>query len=189
MEELKELIRKNNKEIYQNTIRVENFLNQSISTKVIKEISENFYSYFKDKKIDKVVSIETGGVLSAIFLADKLGVDALILHKEVPYFESEIYKAETVSFTKKKKYTLNCSIDNLKNGERVLFIDDFLANGQDLIGAVEIFNQAGAELVGVGIVIEKSHQHGREILDKMNVDNFSLLKVSGFEDNQIIWGN
>ncbi len=187
MDKLKKLIAERNPEIKYNTIKVDTFLNQVVSTKLVKEIADEFYNYFKDKEIDKVVTVETGGVSPAIYLADKLDVDLLILKKEIPHFYSEMYSAETVSFSQKRKYTINCSVDNLKSGEKILYIDDFLANGQDLAGANDIVNQADAELVGVGIVIEKSYQLGREILDKMDVDNVSILKIKGFENNEIIW--
>ncbi len=187
MEKLKSLITENNPEIKSNIIKVDTFLNQVVSTKLAKEIAEEFYHYFKDKGVDKVATVETGGVSPAIYLADKLDVDLLILKKEIPFFSNEVYFADTVSYSQKKKYTINCSVENIKHGERILYIDDILANGQDLVGANKVISQANAELVGVGIVIEKSYQIGREILDKMDVDNMSLLKINGFENNQIIW--
>ncbi len=168
---------KNESDNYSDIINLDYMSTQVVSIKLVKRIAKTFYKHFKDNKVDKIVTIETGGVSPAIYLAEKFDVDVLILKKEISLGQESNYKAEAINFTKQKKYTLNCSKESLNRGENVLYIGDLLVNGQMLLGAKSIVEQAGATLVGAGFIYEKENMLGREILNSIEIDNISLLRI------------
>ncbi len=188
MEELKKIL--SSKAVLKegNILKVDNFLNQKVDINIMNEIVDEFYNYFKDQKIDKVVTIETGGIPPAMLLAYKLNVDLLILKKTKNKFAGDCYEANVKSYTKGTEYLLNCDVENIEAGERLLFIDDFLANGQAFLGVQNLAKQGNADVVGVGIIIEKSYQEGAKIIADCGVDKHSVVKVAGFDNNEIIWG-
>ncbi len=188
MEELKKIL--GSKDVLRegNILKVDNFLNQKVDLKIMNGIVEEFYQYFKDKGIDKIVTIESGGIAPSMLLANKLNIDLLILKKSKTKFAGEVYETSVKSYTKNIEYVLNCAKENIEAGEKILFIDDFLANGQAFLGVQNIVEQAKAEIVGVGIIIEKSFQEGAKIIEDSKVDKYSVVKVKGFENNSIIWG-
>ncbi len=171
-----------------NILKVDTFLNQNVDIKLMNDIATEFYEYFKNTKITKVVTIESGGIPPAMLLAQKLGCDVLILKKSANFFSDEIYGSTVKSYTKNTEYLLNCAKENINKDDKFLFVDDFLANGQAFLGVQSIIEQGEAELVGVGIIIEKSYQDGAKIIDKCNIEKHSIVKVKEFKDNSIIWG-
>ncbi len=188
MEELKKIL--SSKAVLKegNILKVDNFLNQKVDIEIMNNIVDEFYNYFKGKGIDKIVTIESGGIPPAMLLAYKLEVDLLILKKNLSKFSDESLKAKVKSYTKGTEYILNCAKENIDKGEKILFIDDFLANGQAFLGVQSLVKQAEAELVGVGIIIEKSYQEGAKIISDSNIEKHSIVKVDGFESDSIVWG-
>ncbi len=187
MKELKTFLKEKGVLKGDSIVIVDTFLNQNVSIFLMEKIAEEFYEYFKEKKVDKIVTVETGGIAPSILLAKKFGVDLLILKKEKSLISEDVHSTTVKSFTKNKTYTLNCNTKNLKKGENVIFIDDFLANGECIKGVCEIAKNAEANIVGAGIIIEKSYQKGRDKIKDFGLDVYSLAKISELKDGQIIY--
>ena len=180
MDLLKEKIKNDGIVINENVLKVDNFLNHQVDTKLMDLIGEEFAHYFKNKNITKVVTIESSGIAPAYATALKLDVPLVIFKKQ----SSAILDTETTiqtpvhSFTKNTDYTLMASKKYLSENDNILIIDDFLANGQAGLGAYRILKEAGCSVAGVGIVIEKSFQDGRKKLEDLGLDVYSLARIS-----------
>ena len=180
MDLLKEKIKNDGIVINENILKVDNFLNHQVDTKLMDLIGEEFAHYFKNKNITKVVTIESSGIAPAYATALKLDVPLVIFKKQ----SSAILDTETTiqtpvhSFTKNTDYILMASKKYLSENDNILIIDDFLANGQAGLGAYRILKEAGCSVAGVGIVIEKSFQDGRKKLEDLGLDVYSLARIS-----------
>lgn len=180
MDLLKEKIKNDGIVINENVLKVDNFLNHQVDTKLMDLIGTEFAHYFKNKNITKVVTIESSGIAPAYATALKLDVPLVIFKKQ----SYAILDTETTiqtpvhSFTKNTDYTLMASKKYLSENDNILIIDDFLANGQAAMGAYRILKEAGSSVAGVGIVIEKSFQDGRKKLEDLGLDVYSLARIS-----------
>ena len=187
MDLLKEKIKNDGIVINENVLKVDNFLNHQVDTKLMDLIGKEFADYFKPKNITKVVTIESSGIAPAYAAALKLDVPLIIFKKQ----SSAILDTETTiqtpvhSFTKNTDYILMASKKYLSENDNVLIIDDFLANGQAAMGAYRILKEAGSSVAGIGIVIEKSFQDGRKKLEDLGLDVYSLARVSKISSNGI----
>lgn len=179
MELLKENILKYGLALNKNVLKVDSFLNHQVDVNLMDKIGEEFYNYFKSKKIDKIVTIESSGIAPAYATALRFNVPLVILKKQQSsILNDNLFETNVHSFTKNKDYTLTCSKNFLKNNENILLIDDFLANGEAVLGALRLFEQSNSNLIGVGIVIEKSFQPGRDKLNNAGLDVYSLAHIS-----------
>ena len=180
MDLLKETITRDGVVINDHVLKVDSFLNHQVDTKLMDLIGEEFANYFKNKNITKVVTIESSGIAPAYATALRLKVPLIIFKKQ----SSAILDTETTiqtpvhSFTKNTDYTLMASKKYLSETDNILIIDDFLANGQAVMGAYRILKEAGSSVAGVGIVIEKSFQDGRKKLEDLGLDVYSLARIS-----------
>ena len=187
MDLLKEKIKNDGIVISENVLKVDNFLNHQVDTKLMDSIGEEFADYFKSKNITKVVTIESSGIAPAYAAALKLEVPLVIFKKQ----SSAILDTDTTiqtpvhSFTKNTDYILMASKKYLSENDNVLIIDDFLANGQAAMGAYRILKEAGSSVAGIGIVIEKSFQDGRKKLEDLGLDVYSLARVSKISSDGI----
>ena len=187
MDLLKEKIKNDGIVINENVLKVDNFLNHQVDTKLMDLIGEEFTNYFKSKNITKVVTIESSGIAPAYATALKLDVPLVIFKKQ----SSAILDTETTiqtpvhSFTKNTDYILMASKKYLSENDNILIVDDFLANGQAAMGAYRILKEAGSSVAGIGIVIEKSFQDGRKKLEDLGLDVYSLARVSKISSDGI----
>lgn len=187
MDLLKEKIKNDGIVINENVLKVDNFLNHQVDTKLMDLIGEEFANYFREKNITKVVTIESSGIAPAYAAALKLDVPLVIFKKQ----SSAILDTETTiqtpvhSFTKNTDYVLMASKKYLSENDNILIIDDFLANGQAALGAYRILKEAGSSVAGIGIVIEKSFQDGRKKLEDLGLDVYSLARVSKISSDGI----
>ena len=187
MDLLKERIKNDGIVINENVLKVDNFLNHQVDTKLMDLIGKEFADYFQSKNITKVVTIESSGIAPAYAVALKLDVPLVIFKKQ----SSAILDTETTiqtpvhSFTKNTDYILMASKKYLSENDNILIVDDFLANGQAAMGAYRILKEAGASVAGIGIVIEKSFQDGRKKLEDLGLDVYSLARVSKISSDGI----
>ena len=144
-----------------NVLKVDSFLNHQMDIVLIEKIAKEFKRRFEDQRVDKVLTIEASGIGIAILVAREFGVPMVFAKKAKSVnLDGEMYVAEVESFTHKKTNMVIVSKKYLKEGENVLVIDDFLANGCALQGLISIVESADANVVGCGIVIEKGFQDG-----------------------------
>ena len=188
MKTLEERILKDGYVLGENILKVDSFLTHQVDLNLMKEIGKVFADKFKDADITKVVTIEASGIAPALYTADALGVPMIFAKKSKNITMNEgILTAEVYSFTKQVSNTVSIVSKYLSQQDKVLIVDDFLANGQAAKGLVEIVEQAGAKVKAIGIVIEKSFQDGRGLLEKTGIPVFSLARLERFENGQVVF--
>ena len=144
-----------------NVLKVDSFLNHQMDVKLLDEIGKEFYARFKDSGITKILTIEASGIAIAYAAAQYFGVPFVFAKKSKSInIDSDVYSAEVESFTHKCTNRVIVSKKFIQPGEKILIIDDFLANGCALQGLISIVESADAEVAGIGIAIEKGFQGG-----------------------------
>ena len=162
-----------------NVLKVDSFLNHQMDIHLFEQMGEEFKRRFKDKPINKILTIEASGIGIACIVAKYFNAPVVFAKKTKSInIEGEMYIAEVESFTHKCKNQVIVSKKFLSPDDHVLIIDDFLANGEAASGAIRLLTEAGASIAGVGILIEKSFQPGRDKLIAQGVDVYSLARVS-----------
>jgi len=178
MKELKEKIRAEGQALNDVILKVDSFLNHQVDAGLLERAGKEFAAYFKDKDITRVATIETGGIVPAAFTALALSVPLVIMKKgSSNTLTGDLYHTTVKSFTKGIEYELIVSKKFLQKGDNILIIDDFLANGEAALGLTRVIEMAEANLSGIGIVIEKSFQPGREKMERRGVDVYSLARI------------
>ena len=188
METLEARILKDGYVLGENILKVDSFLTHQVDLHLMKEIGDVFAKKFQDAGITKVVTIEASGIAPALYTADALKVPMIFAKKSKNITMNEgILTAEVFSFTKQVTNTVSIAGKYLSEKDKVLIVDDFLANGQAAKGLVEIVEQAGAKVEAVGIVIEKSFQDGRRLLEEAGIPVFSLARLERFENGKVVF--
>lgn len=188
MQLLKETILTKGRVDSEHILKVDGFLNHQIDVKLLNEIGKEFKERFRDQSITKILTIEASGIAIACFAAQYFNVPVIFAKKtESKNLDSNTYESEVYSFTKDKLYKIRVSKRYLSSDDKVLIIDDFLANGKAVIGLNDIVKQAGAELVGVGIVIEKGFQDGGNLLREQGIRVDSLAIIESMQPGKIVF--
>ena len=166
-----------------NVLKVDSFLNHQMDIELIEEIAKEFKRRFGNETVTKVMTIEASGVGIAAFVAKEFGVPMVFAKKSKSInLDGEMYVAEVESFTHKNKNQVVVSKKFLHEGEHILIVDDFLANGCALQGLISIAESAGAVVEGCGIVIEKGFQIGGRAIRNMGYHVESLAIVDSMDD-------
>ncbi|HFZ6632366.1 TPA: xanthine phosphoribosyltransferase [Streptococcus agalactiae] len=188
MKLLEERILKDGDVLGENILKVDSFLTHQVDFELMQEIGKVFADKYKEAGITKVVTIEASGIAPAVYAAQALGVPMIFAKKAKNITMTEgILTAEVYSFTKQVTSQVSIVSRFLSNDDTVLIIDDFLANGQAAKGLLEIIGQAGAKVAGIRIVIEKSFQDGRDLLEKTGVPVTSLARIKAFENGRVVF--
>ena len=186
MDFLKQMILDKGCVINNNVLKVNSFINHQVDSKLMKEIGVEFSNYFKNKEITKVFTIESSGIAPAVMTSFELNVPMVILKKESSStLNDNFYQTEFKSFTKNKTYNLTIAKEYIDSNDKILIIDDFLANGEAAKASIKLVESAGATVVGIGIVIEKTFQNGRKYLDDLGYDVYSLARINSLENGKI----
>ena len=188
MKKLEERILRDGQVLGENILKVDSFLTHQVDFSLMKEIGQVFAEAVKDAGITKVVTIEASGIAPAVYVAEALGLPMIFAKKAKNITMTEgILTAEVYSFTKQVTSTVSIAEKFLNSDDKVLIIDDFLANGQAAKGLITIIEQAGAQVESIGIVIEKSFQDGRQLLETAGYRVLSLARIAGFEKGQVVF--
>ena len=188
MKKLEERILRDGQVLGENILKVDSFLTHQVDVSLMKEIGQVFAEAVKDAGITKVVTIEASGIAPAVYVTEALNVPMIFAKKAKNVTMTEgILTAEVYSFTKQVTSTVSIAGKFLNSDDKVLIIDDFLANGQAAKGLITIIEQAGAQVDAVGIVIEKSFQDGRQLLETAGYRVLSLARIAGFEKGQVVF--
>lgn len=167
-------------------LKVDSFLNHQMDPLLMKEIGRAFTQLFADTGVTTILTIESSGIAPGIMTALEFGVPLIFARKQKSLTLTEDIFVETVySYTKKQSNDITVSKKFIKPGDRVLIIDDFLANGEAASGLARIVKQAGAEVVGIGIVIEKSFQPGAQLLIDEGYRLESLVRIRSLDNGQV----
>lgn len=186
MRELEERILRDGQALSKNVLKVDSFLNHQVDYTLIDKMGEDFAERFKDAGITRVFTIESSGIAPAYATARSLNVPMVILKKQTSKILNEdVYQTKITSFTKGTSYELTLYKKYAQPGDKVLLIDDFLANGEAATGSCKLLEMAGVEVVGIGIVIEKAFQRGRKRLENAGYKVYSLARVSKLDEGCI----
>lgn len=163
----------------ENVLKVDSFLNHQVDPQLMYQMGNYFKNYFQDKGITKVFTIESSGIAPAVMTAMQMNLPMVTLKKQSSkILKDDVYQTTIHSFTKGVDYELTLSKKYIKPEDKILVIDDFLANGEAALGAARLVEEAGAEVSGIGIVIEKSFQPGRDKLKEKGYDVYSLARIA-----------
>ena len=165
-----------------NVLKVDSFLNHQMDVSLMDEIGKEFHRRFKDTPVTKILTIEASGIAIAYAVARCFGVPLVFAKKSTSFnIDGEMYTAEVESFTHKNKNQVIVSKKFLNPDDKVLIVDDFLANGCALQGLIAITEMSGAKVAGIGIVIEKGFQHGGRIIRNLGYRLESLAIVESMD--------
>ncbi|WP_313550364.1 xanthine phosphoribosyltransferase [Pseudomonas sp.] len=182
MDTLKSKIQAEGQVLSDQVLKVDAFLNHQIDPSLMGEVGDEFARRFADAGVTKIVTIEASGIAPAIMTGLKMGVPVIFARKHQSLTLTDNLLTSTVySFTKRVESTIAISMTHLSSDDHVLIIDDFLANGKAAQALISIIQQAGASIAGLGIVIEKSFQVGRQELEKQGYRVESLARVKSLE--------
>ena len=183
MKELKDRIRRDGKIKAGNVLKVDSFLNHQMDIKLFEAIGREFKRRFADAEVNKILTIEASGIGIACVAAQSFQVPVVFAKKtETKNIAGEVYTTKVESFTHGRIYDIIVSKEFLGKGDKVLLIDDFLANGKALEGLAQIVKDSGAELVGAGIVIEKGFQVGGDMPRAKGIRVESLAIVDSMDE-------
>lgn len=186
MQLLKDKIKAEGLALSDQILKVDSFLNHQMDPVLMKEIGKEFAERFSEEGITKVLTIESSGIGPGLMAALELNVPMIFARKKKSLTLSEgLLTATVYSYTKKETNTITVSTNYIESGDRVLIIDDFLANGQAALGLMEICEKAGASVQGIGIVIEKAFQDGGALLRRQGVRVESLARIQALQKGSI----
>ena len=183
---LKDRILQEGRHLEGGILKVDRFVNHQMDPYLMKQAAIEFIRRFADLKVNKILTIESSGIAPAVMLGYLMELPVVFVKKKVPSTISYFYQTEVRSFTKQRSYNVVINKDYLTANDHVLFIDDFLAFGNAAIGIVDLCRQAGATIEGMGFLIEKEFQRGRELLQLEGINRIeSLAIIESLTDSQI----
>ena len=188
MQQLKERILREGRVLPGNIIKVDGFLNHRVDTALMRDMADEFAKYFDTKEITMVLTAEASGIALATICAERYGVPMVFAKKaKSDNIEGGLYQSDIYSYTYKKKVTLLVSKEWLSSDDKVLIIDDFMANGEAMRGLCDIVTAAGATLLGIGCAVEKGFQGGGDRLRAAGVNLKSLAIIESAEPGNIVF--
>jgi xanthine phosphoribosyltransferase len=185
MKLLEERIRKDGEILPGNVIKVDSFLNHQIDTELVSKCGEEWYEAFKDAGVTKILTIDGSGIGIACLTARYFNVPVLFAKKSssTNTVSDEFYSSTVVSFTHGHEYNVVAKKKFLSKEDRVLIIDDFLANGSAMRALISLVKVAGATIVGCGAAVEKVYQGGGEYIRRLGYRVESLARISSMTDD------
>jgi xanthine phosphoribosyltransferase len=169
-------------------LKVDSFVNHQVDAKLMDECGKEFARLFKDVAATKILTAEISGIAPALTTAIHLNLPVVYARKTKPItMPDQVYLTLAPSHTKGRMVELIISPEHLGRGDRVLIIDDFLATGATILGLVRLAQTAGAEIVGVGALIEKNFEGGRAALASLNVPVEALARIQSLENDKIVF--
>lgn len=175
-----------------NILKVDNFLNHQIDIDIMRQVAYEFKRRFRGKTVTKILTIEASGIAIATLLADLYDAPVVFAKKgETANCTDDKYVSQAYSFTHKRMNNVFVSKPYLNAGEKVLIVDDFLADGQAMLALTDIVRQAGAEVVGLGVAIEKGQQKGGRILREAgyHLESIAIIEDMDYETQSIHFRN
>ena len=186
MKLLEDRIRSDGEVLPGNVLKINSFLNHQVDPELMKKVGEEFSQLFKENGITKVLTCEASGIAPGVMAAYELHVPMVFARKKKPAtLNDAVYWADVYSYTKKVTNQICVEQKFLHNDDHLLIIDDFLANGEAVKGMINIANQAGAEVAGVGIVVAKTFQGGSDWIKEHGYRLEALAEIASLANNQV----
>lgn len=190
MEKLKERIRRDGSNLGGGILKVDGFINHQVDPVLMEACGKAFARLFKDVGATKIVTAEISGIAPALMTGVHLGLPVVYARKHKPItMPDQVFLTLAPSHTKGRTVELIISPEYLAGGEKVLIIDDFLASGATIQGLVRLVQVAGARLVGIGTLVEKSFEGGRDLFADLNIPIKSLVCIDSMENGEIIFAD
>lgn len=183
MKELKERILRDGRALADDVLKVDSFINHQIDPLLMERVAEEFQRRFAHSGANKILTVEASGIAPAILLGRLMQLPVLFAKKQQPSTMGDFYISRSYSFTKQKECNLIVGRSYLTPEDRVLFIDDFLALGSTGMAVIDLCAQAGAQIVGMGFIIEKGYQGGHRTLLEAGVTHIESLAVIDSQEN------
>ncbi len=188
MEALKERIRREGRNLGDGILKVDSFINHQVDPQLMMVVGQELAKQFASLGVTKVLTAEISGIAPALTTALALGVPVVYARKTKPITMPEcVYRQTAPSHTKGRRVELMVSPEFLHPSDRILIVDDFLATGQTISALVKLVEEAGAKLVGIGVLIEKSFEGGRKRLERLGVPIKSLVDIADMSDGRIVF--
>jgi len=190
MESLKKKIQQEGRVLSEQVLKVDSFLNHQIDPALMREIGLEFADRFKEDGITKILTLESSGIAPSVMAGLEMNVPVIFARKRKSLTLTEgLLSASVYSFTKQETSEISIAAKYLDSNDRVLIIDDFLANGQAALALIKLVEDAGAAVAGLGIVIEKSFQTGRKLLEEKGLKIESLARIASLESGHVSFIN
>lgn len=188
MKILEDRIRRDGTVLAGNVLKVDNFLNHQIDPQLMDQLGAEFAHRFKDAGITKILTVESSGIAPAVMAGLHMGVPVIFArkHKSLTLTDN-LYTAKVYSYTKRVNNDISIDRRFLDKEDRVLIVDDFLANGQAVQGLLDIAQTAQIKVAGVGVVIEKRFQKGHQLVEDAGIQLEALTSIASFEDGQVVF--
>lgn len=188
MQQLKDRIVREGRVLPGNIVKVDGFLNHRVDTAFMGELADEFARYFDTNNITMVLTAEASGIALATVCAQKYGVPMVFAKKaKSDNIEGGLYQSDIFSYTYKKKFTLIVAQEWMGPNDKVLIIDDFMAKGYAMRGLIDIVQKSGAQLMGIGVAVEKGFQDGGDSLRREGYDVHSLAIIDAVDGDQIVF--
>ncbi len=167
-------------------LKVDRFINHQMDPYLMKQVAVEFIRRFSDLNINKIITIEASGIAPAVMLGYLMELPVVYVKKKVPSTMEYFYQTKVSSFTKQRDYNVVINKEYLTSDDHVLFVDDFLAFGNAGKGVIDLCRQAGATIEGMGFIIEKEFQNGRQYLYDLGIKRIESLAIIESLDDCII---
>ncbi len=186
MQLLEERIRKDGLAVNEHIIKVDSFVNHQVDPAFMQEMGKDIASHFSGRGVTKVATVESSGIAPALMVSLAMGLPLILLKKQPSkILNQDLYQTVVTSFTKETNYELTLSKKYISADDHVLLIDDFLANGETATAAIRLIRMSHATIAGLGVLIEKSFQPGREKLNAQGIEVYALARIAKLAENQI----
>ncbi|GAB7232785.1 xanthine phosphoribosyltransferase [Facklamia hominis] len=188
MRALEERIQEKGRVLDGNILKVDSFFNHQVDPELMMLMGKDFAEHFREKGITKVLTLEVSGIAMALTAALELGVPMVFAKKiKSLTLNDQVFVSQVYSYTKETTYEIRVDKRFLNDQDRVLIIDDFLANGEALKGLIDLCDQAKSQVAGIGIGIEKVFQGGGDKARQAGYEVYSQAKIKAFEDGKVIF--
>lgn len=186
MKLLEDRIIKDGKILEGDIIKVDSFLNHQLDIKFLNTLAEDVAKYFKNKKINKILTIEASGIAFATVISENMNYIPVVFSKKKKTLNigDSLWQSHVKSYTTKKDYMISVSKEFIGKDDNLLIVDDFLAEGNALRGLIDITKKAGANIEGISVAVEKGYQGGGDYVRKLGYDLYSLAIIDSIENGK-----
>lgn len=186
MKLLEDRIIKDGKILEGDIIKVDSFLNHQLDIKFLNTLAEDVAKYFKNKNINKILTIEASGIAFATVISENMNYIPVVFSKKKKTLNigDSLWQSHVKSYTTKKDYMISVSKEFIGKDDNLLIVDDFLAEGNALRGLIDITKKAGANIEGISVAVEKGYQGGGDYVRKLGYDLYSLAIIDSIENGK-----
>ena len=186
MKLLEDRIIKDGKILEGDIVKVDSFLNHQLDIKFLNTLAEDVARYFKNKNINKILTIEASGIAFATVISENMNYIPVVFSKKKKTLNigDSLWQSHVKSYTTKKDYMISVSKEFIGKDDNLLIVDDFLAEGNALRGLIDISKKAGANIEGISVAVEKGYQGGGDYVRKLGYDLYSLAIIDSIENGK-----